>query len=196
MSTSSLSVLKNISNVYSYTSFLEMCQSLLAEGKTTSNSDQPVYVHFAKINLEKMLYWDLLDPIAEEMKLKIASLPAQIWYVITEGWCGDSAHILPVLAQMVQCNDRIELKIILRDTHPEAIGQYLTNGGKSIPKLIIEEAGEEKAVWGPRPLACQELYQELKDRQVKFSELEARVSEWYIADQGQSVIRELFQLTN
>ena len=137
-----------------------MCQSLLAEGKTTSNSDQPVYVHFAKINLEKMLYWDLLDPIAEEMKLKIASLPAQIWYVITEGWCGDSAHILPVLAQMVQCNDRIELKIILRDTHPEAIGQYLTNGGKSIPKLIIEEAGEEKVVWGPRPLACQELYQE------------------------------------
>lgn len=196
MSTLALSVLKNISNVYSYTSFLEMCRSLLAEGKTTSNSDQPVYVHFAKLNLDKMLYWNQQDPIDEEMQKEISSLPAQTWYVITEGWCGDSAHILPVLSQMVQCNDSIDLKIILRDTHPEAIEQYLTNGGKSIPKLIIEEAGEEKAVWGPRPVECQKLYQELKNRQVKFSELEARISEWYIADQGRSAIRELFQLIN
>ena len=60
-----------------------------------------------------------------------------IWLVISEGWCGDAAHSLPVMNKMAELNPNIEMRVVLRDQHETLMNQFLTNGGKSIPKLII-----------------------------------------------------------
>jgi hypothetical protein len=39
-----------------------------------------------------------------------------IWMVISEGWCGDGAQLIPVFDKMVAESDgKIDMKIVLRD---------------------------------------------------------------------------------
>lgn len=82
------------------------------------------------------------------------------WMVIMEAWCGDSAQNLPIIAELARLNpDKIKIYILLRDENPELMENYLTNGARSIPKLIAvnDTLGKDAFVWGPRPAQAQEL---------------------------------------
>ncbi len=59
-------------------------------------------------------------------------------------------------------NENIKIRYILRDENPEVMDDYLTNGGRSIPKLVAleEDTLEEQFTWGPRP---QEVQQKMLD---------------------------------
>jgi hypothetical protein len=51
-----------------------------------------------------------------------------IWIVISEGWCGDAAQLLPVFDKMAeQSEGKIELRIVLRDENEELMSHFLTN---------------------------------------------------------------------
>src|SRR3546814_13916104 len=65
----------------------------------------------------------------------------QRWTVITEPWCGDAAHSVPFIELASRKNPAITVSYELRDSEPFRINDYLTNGSKSIPKLIIREIG-------------------------------------------------------
>src|SRR5699024_10431507 len=82
-----------------------------------------------------------------------------------EGWCGDAAQCLPAIYKMAQESENIGLKLILRDEHLEIMDQYLTNGGRSIPKLICLDAEslEEKGTCEPRPASIQKKAMAWKD---------------------------------
>ena len=50
----------------------------------------------------------------------------------------------------------LELRIVLRDEHPEVMDRYLTNGSRSIPIVIaLDEEFRELGHWGPRPRELQ-----------------------------------------
>ena len=116
----------------------------------------------------------------------------QQWIIITEPWCGDAAHSVPMLAKMASKNPNITVDIQLRDSAPFLIDSYLTNGGKSIPILVIRnEAGQDLAVWGPRPKACQQLFLNLKEQGVDFSEIKEEIQKWYNADKGTEIQKEI-----
>ena len=59
---------------------------------------------------------------------------------------------------------QIELRFLNRDENLELMDQYLTNQtSRSIPIFIfIDEAGEEKRVWGPRAEEVQQLVMSLR----------------------------------
>jgi thioredoxin-like negative regulator of GroEL len=87
----------------------------------------------------------------------------QTWMVLTEPWCGDSAFLLPIIAELAAASDRVTLRILLRDDNLDVMDEYLTGGSRSIPKLVAFGAdGEERFVWGPRPDAAAELFASLK----------------------------------
>ena len=69
---------------------------------------------------------------------------------------------------MADLNSKIEVKIILRDENLEIMDNYLTNGGRAIPKLIALDKStlEEKFIWGPRPATIQEVINVLKANNV------------------------------
>jgi thioredoxin-like negative regulator of GroEL len=70
--------------------------------------------------------------------------------VISEGWCGDGAQLIPVFDKMVAESDgKIDMKIVLRDENEELMNLFL-NKAKSIPKLIVinKETGGALAHWG------------------------------------------------
>ena len=111
--------------------------------------------------------------------------------IITEGWCGDAAQSLPVIHQFF--ND-VEIRYILRDTHPDLMDMFLTNGSKSIPIVIIlDEQNNALGHWGPRPEFGNELLRRFKEHEATYpkEQFMQDVQTAYNKDKGHSIIAEV-----
>jgi hypothetical protein len=61
--------------------------------------------------------------------------------------------------------------------------QYLTNGNKSIPKLIaVDENGNELFQWGPRPEPAQKVFEEHLNEDPSKQKSKQAVDTWYARD--------------
>jgi hypothetical protein len=114
-------------------------------------------------------------------------------------WCGDAAQCNPIIAAMAERTPGVTLRFILRDEHLPIMDRYLTNGGRSIPKLIVwdDATKEELYNWGPRPADAQVLYTDYLATPVDQRNAEAmkeKLHRWYFDDAGVSVQRELLAL--
>lgn len=181
-----------------YGSYVELIDGLLAKGRTTGSNQSEAYIHYAKLNRQRMKRLEkttaLLEPVFTAMAENRRKM---IWLVITEGWCGDAAQNIPVIEKMAEVNELIETRYILRDENPMLMDRFLTNGTRSIPKLIALDAENLSVIgsWGPRPFAAQQLYNELKKEGDKETISES-LQRWYNADKGISAQSELIELFN
>ncbi|MBT9484493.1 thioredoxin family protein [Sediminibacterium sp.] len=185
---------------YTYESYLKKFEDWVQKGLTSSSNASPALVEFTKLN------WARSQRIHKTIALNPDMIKAAeklnhtyTWMVITEAWCGDSAQILPVIAEIAKLNpEKIKLYILLRDGNPDLIGNYLTNGAKAIPKLIaVNETLEKEAfVWGPRPSAAQELLQNWKKNPAgrNWDDFEKELHSWYAKDKTQAIQTEFIQL--
>jgi Thioredoxin len=113
--------------------------------------------------------------------------------VVAEDWCGDASNTVPVLAKLVDTVPGLELKVILRDAHPEVMDRYLTNGSRSIPVVIaLDEEYRELGHWGPRPTELQSWVLANRGSMPK-SELYPQVRKWYARDRGETTLREVLE---
>jgi hypothetical protein len=119
---------------------------------------------------------------------------ASHWIIITEPWCGDAAQSVPLILKLIQQIPNARYTIELRD-QGNLIDNYLTNGGKGIPKVIVRDEQEDDLfVWGPRTEAAQGLFNELKAEGVELKVLHESLHGWYAKDHGQSLESELLVL--
>ena len=86
--------------------------------------------------------------------------------VLTEAWCGDAAQSIPLHNHMAEATDNLDLRLVLRDEHPELMDHFLTDRGRSIPKVIILDADTQEVLgsWGPRPAPAQEMAMDYKNK--------------------------------
>ncbi|MCH8568859.1 MAG: thioredoxin family protein [Balneolales bacterium] len=189
---------EQISEEMNYSTYRVMTDALLAEDKTTGDNHSEAMIGYTKMNVARMKRLDKHLELNPEFSQILKSLRApQKWLVITEPWCGDASQLVPVFEKAAQAsNGAIEHLIILRDLHPEIMDKYLTNGGKSIPKLIAYDSktGEELFNWGPRPAEAQTLFEEMRAEKLPFEQLSAKLHKWYAIDKAQSVQKELGEL--
>jgi len=187
-----------LGNAYTYKTFREMTDSQYAKGKISCEGDSITLNEYAQINVQRMMRLDKSTVINDEIKKELRSLKKKlIWLVIAEAWCGDVAHNLPVIAKIAEQSGNINLRIILRDKNPEIMNQYLTNGGKAIPKLICFEAGtlKELGTWGPRPAPAQKLAMELKTvPNITGEEKKRKIILWYAEDKTKTIQNEFLNL--
>src|SRR5690606_29371501 len=127
----------------------------LAEAAKSGDLDQTdAYLEYRLLNQQRMKRLDKNFNLSESVqaKLKENERPV-IWLVLIENWCGDGAQSMPVLNKMAEASPNISLKIVLRDQNLPLMDQFLTDGGRSIPKLIMldENTSEVLDTWGPRP---------------------------------------------
>lgn len=178
-----------------YKSYFEQIVSKGAEEQQAPYND-PMYFDYTKLNWARMNRWlktaelsvDLIDTI------KAIEEPQQ-WIIITEPWCGDAAHNVPFLHMAGELNEHITVTYELRDSEPHRINEYLTNGGKSIPKLIIRDKdGNDIATWGPRPADCQTLYAKLTAEKADFEKVKTELQIWYNLNKGKDLQEELVEL--
>ncbi len=183
---------------FSYETFLNLAASLLKENKTTGNNQSDEYLHYSRLNLQRMKRWNKTYSLPEDFMEKLNHVAPQHWFVITEAWCGDSAQNLPVIAKIAASSEgKISLKIVLRDDNPGIIDQYLTNGSKSIPILAaFGRNGNRIFRWGPRPEAAQALMAAWKNdpNPKSFEDFELEMHNWYHQNKGADTLAELSAL--
>ncbi len=160
------------------------------------NKEQKALYDYKKLNLQRSNRIDKSYDPSEEIKKAVQEVKdKQMWMVITEPWCGDSAQNLPYIAKISALNDNIDFRIILRDSNPDIMDEYLTNGTRSIPKLVaFNEEGVELFAWGPRPKAAKELIQKLKSEGIVKPELYEKLHLWYGRNRGQDVESEFLEI--
>lgn len=160
-----------------------------------SESDKELF-EYKKLNLQRTQRIEKSYRVSEELKSEIESIKEkQLWMVITEAWCGDSAQNLPYIAGAASLNGNIELRIMLRDSNPDIMDLYLTNGTRSIPKLVaFDKEGNELFAWGPRPKAAQLLMNQWKSEGIVKPELYEKLHLWYGRNRGRDVEAELIEI--
>lgn len=185
-----------INGALDYPGYRDMIKLLLQERKTTGNNQSDEMVAYTKMNDQRMHRWDKTLKVNEELSELVKGLPAMQWLIITEAWCGDAAQNIPFIAKLADLNERINLRLILRDEHPEVIDAYLTNGARSIPILVMmNENLEEVAKWGPRPAPVQKMVMESKEKPSldKLAFIES-IHKWYAEDKMQTIQKEFTNL--
>lgn len=176
--------------------YLHYFEQVLSAEAPAAPYDQPDYFNYTKLNWARMNRWLKTAELTEEMKAVVDDIrEPQHWIIITEPWCGDAAHVVPFLNMIAIRNPLISVNYELRDSEPFRINAYLTNGGKSIPKLVIRDPqGADLAVWGPRPVKCQEVYAALTAQKADLETLKIGLQNWYNEDKGQQIQAEVSAL--
>lgn len=182
----------------SYTDYRILVRNLLIEGKSTGKQQSEALTKYSELNEVRMNRLDKTIVVIEESQTALNQLQSEYtWLVITEGWCGDAAQILPVLFKMSERSNLITFRTILRDENDELMKQFHTNGAKAIPKLIvIKNATQEVlAQWGPRPEGAAQLIKEYKETHGTIDETaKTNLQKWYLQDKGLSIMIELVYL--
>jgi len=182
-----------------YTSFRTMIDELVAEGKTTGTDQSPSMIDYTALNAQRMKRIDKTytpnQSILSEMKKRQNDL---LLLTITESWCGDAAQTTPVVSALAEAA-HIPLRFVLRDENLELIDQHLTNGGRSIPIILLLDSKSYQVIgsWGPRPSEVQHMvmeYKKLPELKPAYSEFSKQVQLWYARDKYQSIEREFSEL--
>jgi len=188
---------EHIKNGMSYEAYRLLIDQLLEENKTTGDNHSESMLDYAKLNMQRMNKWDKIFKPSDELvnAVKLIDKPIH-WLVLTEGWCGDAAQNLPIIAKMASLNSNITLSLLLRDENLEVMDAYLTNGGRSIPKLImLDENLNELGQWGPRPQPVQDIMTRMKaEGDFSYEEFNLLGHTWYAKDRTKTLQKELITL--
>ncbi|MCC7051381.1 MAG: thioredoxin family protein [Bacteroidia bacterium] len=185
---------KTIEQAYSYAAYKELIKKLVSEKKSTGPDQSEQMIDYTKLNLQRLERSEkTFEPTEETISFfKSITIP-QNWVLISESWCGDASQNVAPIALLAALNPLIKLNIILRDENESVINNYLTNGGKAIPKLIVLDNDlNEIMIWGPRPALAQEiLIEHKKNPNESKEEFHRKLQLWYAQNRGAETAREL-----
>ncbi len=183
-----------------YDTYLQMVAGLLLENKVTGSIQSEALVEYSRLNMHRMHRIKKTMQVLPEVKSILESITVpQTWLVLTEGWCGDAAQILPALHGLSQLNGNIKLLLLLRDENLDLMDQYLTNkSSKSIPILIVYDSStrEELFNWGPRPAEVQEKLLDMMQKGMPYETIKEEVHRWYAKDRTNSIQHEISNLVH
>ncbi len=181
-----------------YEEYRELVHRLAVKNSNTGPEKTEALANYTQLNDRRMRRWDKTLRIPEDVQSKIKTYNKRvIWLVLTESWCGDASPSLPVMNKLTELNPNIELKIVLRDEHPEVMDRFLTNGSRSIPKLIVLDSQTKGVLeeWGPRSTKATQMVMDEKAKNGKLSpEFKEELQVFYNKDKGQDIINDLTQL--
>lgn len=182
-------VQRDFSDTFTYDTFRETMESFAREGKTSGADQSDSMAHYTKLNWSRLKRLDKTSALTDPLKVELDAITRPTTFlVITETWCGDAVQTLPYVNKMSEYNPNIDLKVMWRDKEPFLINSFLTNGGKSIPKVIGMEAdGKYLFDWGPRPAPAQEMVLNWRDQaepKPPYREFSETVQRWYLQDKG------------
>lgn len=188
-------ILQNAINAsMSYQEFKTLVNDLIDKGQSTGHTQNEDMLHYSKMSVRRIKRWDKTFKFSDSDKTFFENLSRPITFlVIAEGWCGDAAHALPILNKIAETSPNLELKVVLRDDNDELMQEFLTNGGKAIPKLIaLDNDNNVLFTWGPRPTEATEMVKAYKEKYGQLTpEFKEDLQKWYNKDKGQSTVKDI-----
>jgi hypothetical protein len=189
---------KTIAQSMDYEQYRAFITERLENNQSTGTNHSEAMVDYTSLNDKRMHRLDKTIKLTPETLTTLQSIETPlIWLVLTEGWCGDAAQTVPIMAKMAGESLNIELKLIFRDENLDIMDEFLTDGGRSIPKLIVlnKETLEVLENWGPRPVEAQELFWKAKNSpDFDYPEVQKALQLWYAKDKTLSTQKELTAL--
>lgn len=188
---------ESLEKAISYQAYTQLVDELISQGKSTGHNQTEALLDYSTLNSRRMKRLDKTLQLLEATKLALNTVKKPItWLVISESWCGDAAQTLPVIHKMAEQSSKIDLKIVLRDDNEELMDLFLTNGSKSIPKLIaLDEENNVQYTWGPRPSEGTKLVQDYKKKHGKIDDpLKLDLQLWYNKNKGVNTQEDLVKL--
>lgn len=175
-----------------YSQYSEMNKAL-AKSRSTTGPQKEAFIEYTRLGAARLRRWEkLYTPHPDFLAaLENLDLGAQRWLMFTETWCGDAAHNMPFIAHWAEFLN-IPFRAILRDENLPLMDQFLTNGGRSIPKLVrMDSDGNVLGTWGPRPEVLQREYEIWRAKpDFDYKEWALFAQEWYNKDKGSSLEKE------
>ena len=187
----------SLQKALSYNEYRNLVSDLLAKGKSTGPNQSNDLLNYSKLNDKRMKRLDKTVKLTEETLAKIKDVKEpQTWLVLTEGWCGDAAQNLPVINKIAEENPNINLKLVLRDENLELMDEFLTNGGRSIPKLIaLNKENEVINTWGPRPTTATKMVVDYKEKHGSLdADFKTDLQVWYNKNKGENTQEDLVSM--
>lgn len=186
-----------IQNAMTYEAYRDLINKLLKEDKVTGDfmKNGKWILNYTKGNNLRMDRGAKVFKANQELSDIVTGVKDNwIWLVITEGWCGDAAQIIPGFVQLAALNPNHTIRFILRDEHPAVMDNYLTNGSRSIPILVLlkEDTLEEIGYWGPRPAVAQKMTMDFKEEENKdMDKYITKLHKWYDENLFEDIQNEL-----
>ena len=178
---------------FNYAEYREYHKSLVKDRKTSGSNQSEAFIGFTKLNDARMRRWDKRYVPQNDLAY-LNPTESEVWLVIVETWCGDAAQIVPVINKLAEQLENVELRLVLRDEQPALMDEFLTNGARSVPKLIRLKRKnlEVLATWGARPKAAQPIVDAYKKNDEITPEMfKETLAKWYVKDNGSSVEEDL-----
>lgn len=174
----------------SYSTYRTMIKGLLVEGKSTGKEQSEDLLNYSKLNDARMDRLDRTIKISETTQQALNNLTENYsLLVLAEGWCGDAAQILPVLQKINEASPKLDLRVVCRDENDELMNAFLTNGSKSIPKVIVvNKKNEVVNTWGPRPSIATKMVEDYKAKNGTLdADFKKDLQLWYNKDKGLNI---------
>ena len=191
-------ITESLKHAISYQDYRNLVKELVAEDSTTGIEKTEDLANYTMLNDRRMKRWDKTLKIPEGISERVSNFSGAVtWLVITESWCGDAAHVIPVLNKIADLSPNIDLKLVFRDENLELMDQFLTNGGRSIAKLIMinTATGDVLNTFGPRPTEATKLVNNYKEEHGTITpEFKQDLQAWYNTNKGQNVMTDILKM--
>lgn len=189
---------ESLDKAMNYNRYSELVKELVARGESTGPEQTEQRIEFTKLNASRMRRLDKTIKIPKVAVNAFQNInEKQTWLVILESWCADGAQTIPILNKVCEVNSNLDLKIVLRDEHPELMNLFLTNGTRSIPKMIILDSDNNILnTWGgPRSRAATKMVEVYKKKNGGIdASFKKFLQVWYNNDMGEAIIDDLEKL--
>ncbi len=157
----------------------------LDEYKDMLKEQKPVYdLHYKKAVVPD------IPPDLPELNILIITVPK----------CGDSTATISVLEKYLK-DTPAEIRIVLRDDEPQLMDQFLTNGKRAIPVVIVMDAdGNYLMRFGPRSEKAQDIFEQhredINEGRLEASDVRKKIRHFYARDRGKSILQDFTMKLN
>lgn len=193
-------IASGIEQSMSYEAYRDLVKELAAKRATTGHNQSEALIKYTKLNDKRMKRWDKTIKVSAAARKKLIRFNSKVtWLVIAESWCGDAAHILPVLNKIAEINPNINYRVVLRDDNPQLMNAFLTYGKMAIPKVIIidDATGEVLNTYGPRPSEASGYVNRFVAMNGTLTQsFKEDLQHWYNDNKGQNIIDDITELLN
>ena len=187
-----------IESIHKGISYAEYKDAITKEINAKNDLENNNLLNYSILNNKRIKRLDKTLKVLPEVTSSVKNLNKKnTWLVLTESWCGDAAQILPVINKLAEENNNIDLKILYRDQNETLMNHFLTNGSKSIPKLIMVDSENHTVLnsWGPRPEIPTTMIDNYKKENGAADEtIKKDIQVWYNKDKGINTQKEITQL--
>ena len=184
-------------NSISYQEYRDLVATHTENNTNTGAEVTEALANYTMLNNQRMKRLDKTMKILPENEEFLTAFDKEVYFlIITESWCGDAAQTMPMMNKVAQTAG-VDLRVVLRDDNLDFMDQFLTNGGRSIAKLILinKATGLPVTTWGPRPTAATQLVADEKAAKGVLSpEFKEELQNWYNKNKGKDTENDLLNM--